>query len=81
MPECGCGSEQAEKLERKTLIILLAINGFMFLAEVILGWLAQSTGLIADSLDMLADAGVYGISLYAVGRRPQERIRLLALPK
>ena len=30
--------------------------------------MAQSTGLIADSLDMLADAGVYGISLYVVGR-------------
>lgn len=68
MPECGCGSEQTEKLERKTLIILLAINGFMFFAEFIFGWLAESTGLIADSLDMLADAGVYGISLYAVGR-------------
>jgi len=68
MSECTCGSEQAEKLERKTLIILLAINGFMFFAEITLGWLAESTGLIADSLDMLADAGVYGISLYAVGR-------------
>jgi len=26
------------------------------------------TGLLADSLDMLADASVYGIALYAVGR-------------
>jgi Co/Zn/Cd efflux system component len=33
-----------------------------------LGWLAQSAGLIADSLDMLADAAVYGLSLYAVGK-------------
>jgi len=68
MPECGCRSEQAENFERKTLIILLAINGLMFFVELILGWLAGSAGLIADSLDMLADAGVYGISLYAVGR-------------
>jgi len=68
MAECGCRSEQAEKFERKTLIILLAINGLMFFVEIILGWLAGSAGLIADSLDMLADAGVYGISLYAVGR-------------
>lgn len=29
--------------------------------------LVQSTGLIADSLDMLADALVYGLSLRAVG--------------
>jgi len=40
----------------------------MFFAEIILGFLAESTGLIADSLDMLADAGVYGISLYVVGK-------------
>jgi len=40
----------------------------MFVAELIFGWLAQSTGLIADSIDMLADAAVYGLSLYAVGK-------------
>jgi Co/Zn/Cd efflux system component len=40
----------------------------MFLVEGIAGWLGQSTGLMADSLDMLADASVYGIALYAVGR-------------
>ena len=67
MTECGCGTDQAEKLERKTLIALLAINAVMFLVEIFLGWIAESTGLIADSLDMLADAAVYGLSLYAVG--------------
>ena len=68
MPDCGCGTDQAETLERKTLIALLAINAVMFFAEIILGLLAESAGLVADSLDMLADAGVYGISLYVVGR-------------
>ena len=68
MSSCGCGAEQAESMERKTLIILLAINAFMFVAELTLGWIAQSTGLIADSLDMLADATVYRLSLYAVGK-------------
>lgn len=68
MSECGCGAEQADKLEKKTLIMLLSINAAMFVAEFVLGWLAQSTGLIADSLDMFADAAVYGISLYAVGK-------------
>ena len=68
MSDCGCGAEQAESLEKKTLIILLSINAFMFVVELTLGWLAQSTGLIADSLDMLADATVYGISLYVVGK-------------
>jgi len=63
-----CGSDKAEKLERKTLMALLTVNAVMFFSEITVGWLAESTGLIADSLDMLADAGVYGISLYAVGR-------------
>lgn len=54
--------------ERKVLYWLLAINGTMFVVELAFGIFAQSTGLIADSLDMLADALVYGISLYAVGK-------------
>lgn len=54
--------------ERKTLQIVLGINALMFVVELGLGLVAQSTGLIADSLDMFADASVYAISLYAVGR-------------
>ena len=68
MSDCDCGIEQTDKLERKTLIFLLLINASMFVTELTLGLLAQSTGLIADSLDMLADASVYGLSLYAVGK-------------
>ena len=68
MSDCGCGTDQASKLERRTLLILLAINGLMFIAEAITGWIGESTGLLADSLDMLADASVYGVALYAVGR-------------
>ncbi len=79
MPECGCGSDQAEKLERKTLVILLAINAVMFVVEIVMGWLAESTGLIADSLDMLADAGVYGLSLYAVGRGIQNQAKAASI--
>jgi Co/Zn/Cd efflux system component len=48
--------------------MLLAINGIMFFIELALGLFAESTGLIADSLDMFADAAVYGLALYAVGR-------------
>lgn len=68
MAGCGCEMEARNKQERKTLFIVLGINAFMFIFELVLGLLAQSTGLIADSLDMLADASVYTISLYAVGR-------------
>ena len=54
--------------ERRTLRLLLAVNGAMFVVEIVAGWFAESTGLIADSLDMFADAAVYTVSLYAVGR-------------
>ena len=67
MPEENEFDEAAE-LERRTLWVLLAINGAMFLVEAVAGWLADAAGLVADSLDMLADASVYGIVLYAVGR-------------
>ena len=50
------------------LVMLLAINALMFVGEAVAGWWSESTGLLADSLDMFADASVYGISLYAVGR-------------
>ena len=68
MPEGGCELDEAAQLERRTLWTILAINGAMFLGEAIAGWWGESTALLADSLDMLADASVYGIALYAVGR-------------
>ncbi len=75
MSGCGCEIEIRDREQRRVLIILLAINGVMFLAEFGLGILSESTALIADSLDMLADAGVYGIGLYAVGRAAEHKIR------
>ena len=58
----------ADSSERSALLILFAINATMFVVELVAGWLAQSTGLLADSRDMFADAAVYAMSLYAVGR-------------
>ncbi len=54
--------------EFKVLIWLLIINAVMFLVEFAVGIMAQSTGLIADSLDMFADAAVYGTAIYAIGK-------------
>ncbi|ABW67945.1 cation transporter [Desulfosudis oleivorans] len=71
MPDCDCCSpSEAARLERNTLWMLLVINGVMFVVEAGAGWWGESSGLVADSLDMLADAFVYAISLYAVGRSP-----------
>lgn len=63
---CGCTIEHEE--EKKLLIVVLVINAVMFFVEFVAGWLAQSSALLADSLDMLADASVYAISFYAVGK-------------
>lgn len=68
MSDCGCEFEANNRDERRVLVALMAINGVMFVAEFLVGWLGQSTGLVADSLDMLADAMVYASSLYAVGK-------------
>jgi cation diffusion facilitator family transporter len=68
MPDCGCEPGDAAQIERRTLRILLAINSTLFIVEAVVGWWAESTGLLGDSLDMLADAFVYGIALYAIGR-------------
>ncbi len=61
--------------EARTLWTLLVINAAMFVVELVAGWLAQSSGLIADSLDMLADATVYGLGLYAVGKAASTKLR------
>lgn len=69
-------SEVAETAaETSALKAVLAINAAMFFFEITFGIYAQSTGLIADSLDMFADAAVYGLSLYAVSRAAEFRRR------
>lgn len=72
MADCGCHSDN---LQRQTLRWLLAINALMFIAELVAGLLVASTALIADAMDMLADASVYLISLYAVGQRLRHKNR------
>ncbi len=53
--------------QKKLLWTILSINFVFFLLEMTTGFLSRSMGLVADSLDMLADSFVYGISLIAVG--------------
>lgn len=59
--------------EAQVLKYLLYINGTMFFIELVFGIYAESMGLISDSFDMLADASVYLISLYAVGKSVQAK--------
>ena len=66
-PALRTGPPVDEGAERRVLVIVLVINAVMFVAEFAVGWFAQSSGLIADALDMLADAMVYGMALGVVG--------------
>ena len=74
MTDCGCEVEIKNREEGKVLILLLSINAVMFVVEMVFGVVSESTALIADSLDMLADATVYGIGLYAVGKSKTVKI-------
>ena len=75
MSSCDCHIEVRDASQKKILLVLLTVNASMFIAEFIVGLIAQSTGVLADSLDMLADALVYSVSLYAVGRCSSIKIR------
>lgn len=59
--------KESNDVQSRLLWTVLIINFAFFLIEIITGLLSRSMGLVADSLDMLADASVYGLSLWAVG--------------
>lgn len=67
------GVEDNPEKQRRLLWSVLAINLAFFIAEAVFGYLANSMGLVADSLDMLADAVVYGLSLMVVGHSAQRK--------
>jgi hypothetical protein len=52
----------------RVLWIVLLINAAMFVVEGWAGLLAHATALLADALDMLGDALVYGFSLFVLAR-------------
>ncbi len=73
----GLDASQAD--DRRILLMVLLINVGQCLAGVGVGVWASSTALIGAALDNLADASVYGVSLYAVGRSPAIKVRAARL--
>jgi cation diffusion facilitator family transporter len=57
----------------------LWINAGLFFVEGTAGLLASSTALLADALDMLGDALIYGFSLYVVSRGALWKARAASL--
>lgn len=64
----ACEIDALRSRQSSTLKIVLGINAVMFIVELTAGLLGNSISLVADSLDMLGDALVYGFSLYVVAR-------------
>jgi Co/Zn/Cd efflux system component len=63
-----CEVRPVSARQRGVLQAALWINAAMFVVESAAGLAANSTALLADSVDMLGDAIVYGFSLYAIDR-------------
>ncbi|WP_305097131.1 cation transporter [Croceibacterium aestuarii] len=69
MSDCGCEPTATDTpAQRRALTIALALNAAMFVVEGAGGLLFHSASLLADGLDMLSDAAVYALALYAIGR-------------
>jgi Co/Zn/Cd efflux system component len=64
---------------RRVLWLVIAINGIMFLVEMLAGRLAGSQALQADALDFLGDTLTYGISLAVIGQQLRLRARAAML--
>jgi cation diffusion facilitator family transporter len=64
----GCEITAMRANHGRVLWIVLFINTVMFFVEGWAGLLAHSTSLLADALDMLGDALVYGFSLFVLAR-------------
>ena len=80
MSDCGCEAPEVKtEQERRILYIALGLNAAMAVIGGVAGWIAQSTGLLADALDMLADATAYTIALLAIARSALFKIRAATL--
>ena len=81
----ACCDDKATELaalqqrQGRVLWIVLATNAVMFGVEFGAGLLAGSTALLADSLDMLGDALVYGFSLFVLQKSLAWRARAALL--
>ncbi|MBW8336479.1 cation diffusion facilitator family transporter [Pseudomonas stutzeri] len=64
---------QLRAKQSRVLYIVLAVNAAMFLVEFIAGWIANSTALLGDSLDMFGDASVYALTLFVLHRSARAR--------
>lgn len=65
----------ASPVYRRILWVALVVNFAMFAIEIGAGLAAQSSSLLADSLDFLGDSANYGLSLFVLGMALHWRAR------
>ena len=73
MDDCCSGNAKtletlARGAQRRVLVIVMILNAVLFVVELGFGVVARSSAMMADSVDMLGDAIVYALSLYALSR-------------
>lgn len=74
---CDCGQVSTQSAtERVTVQRALILNAMMCLIGLGAAYFTQSTSILADAIDMAADASGYALALLAVGHN--ERFRALA---
>ncbi|MFN3670614.1 MAG: cation transporter [Bosea sp. (in: a-proteobacteria)] len=68
---CGCAGnpvfDGVDPRYKRILWAVIALNGAMFVVELVSGKLAGSQALQADALDFLGDTMTYGLSLAVIG--------------
>lgn len=72
----ACAIDALRGRQSATLKAVLGINAVMFVVVLAAGLMASSTALLSDSLDNLGDALTYAVSLYAVSRGAQAKVRV-----
>jgi Co/Zn/Cd efflux system component len=78
-PYDGEISAGKDTIDKKLLWAVLIINFSFFIIEMGFGLFSNSMGLVGDSLDMLCDAFVYGISIYALHGTMQRKKRIAGI--
>jgi cation diffusion facilitator family transporter len=72
----SCAIEAIKAKQSKTLKIVLLINVLLFCLTAYYGYIADSTGLLSESLDDFGDAVTYALSLYVVYKSDQMKARV-----
>lgn len=65
--DCASGVTP-DRLDRRILWVVIALNAIMFGVEIVAGLSAGSLALLADAMDFLGDTASYSIALYVMAK-------------